>query len=374
MSDNTDAQPTPDEAVAAAAAALDGGTGTGPETPAETPAEEPKINYFRDEGRQAIYAKRSEQVVAPGDESLQAMARASAEGLPEDFSAPAVVPPAQPNGEAAAPVVAAVSGVPAAPAVAAVTPADDAAAAEVRLQIAEARIKAQNEAAADNFRRAEELLAQAQQRVAGSAQPTGDAAADPGQEVMDALMTSDPAKLRASLAQIVKEVVPQAAPASPATSATPATPAAPVRSAESVRLANYVFEREFGDVFGHNAAFGAAKQAMIERMNDPQYAGVPLDLMARDIGYGVRKQFAADLAPSPAIPPAVDPVAQQLATREAAKQRLPRSVTAGAPQIAQPAAPANDGLQSRSTYVQQLRGRSGSNSAIRGGEAQLAAR
>ena len=372
----TEVQPSPDDAVALAQAAIDGQADQGTTAAADgaggEPAAEPARKHFVNEALEAIYAKRSAMVAQPGDESLQAVARASAEGLPDDLQGKAPAP-ARTDGEAAAPVVAAASGVPAVPAVAAVEPSDDAAARAVREQVEAARIKAINDAAAENFRRSEELLAQAQQRAAGQGDPAGGEAGDPGQEVMDALMTSDPAKLRASLAQIVKEVVPQAVPAQPAATA-PAARQAPTRSAESVQLANYVFEKEFSDVLGSDAAFGAAKQAMIERMNDPQYAGVPLDLMARDIGYGVRKKFAADLARSTASSPVIDPVQQQLDSRTALKQRLPRSSTAGAPQIVQPEDQAADGQQSRSNYVQQLRARSGSNTAIRSGEARVATR
>jgi hypothetical protein len=365
---NTD-QPTPDDAVALAMAAIEGQAvdtlaADGGEVIAET-----KAKTYVNEALEAIYAKRSSQVVTPGDESLQAMARASAEGLPDDFTSP-TTGQVLPNGEAAAPVVAAASGVPAVATVAAVEPADEIAARAVREQIEAARRKSLNDAATENFRRSEELLAQAQKRSTGTEDPSGETADTTGQEVMDALMTSDPVKLRASLAQIVKEVAPQAGQVQQV-APQPTVPG--TRSTESVQLANYVFEHEFKDVLGSDAAFGAAKQAMIERMNDPQYAGVPLDLMARDIGYGMRRQFAADLVQSPASAP-VDPVAQQLATRAAAKLRLPRSVTAGAPQIAQPVPAATDGQQSRSTYVQQLRARSGSNTAIRSGEARTATR
>lgn len=350
-------QPSADDAVALAAAAIAGQEAAPAE--GDPAAAEPAVKHFVDDARAAIYAKRSAMVGEPGDESMQAMARASAEALPDDMRV------AAPEGEAAAAAAVAASGVPAAvPAVAAeplaaVTPQIDPAEA-TRAAIAEAQRQSTLNEAAAKLAEADRILAQARSTAAA---PAAEQAEDAGQEALDALMTSDPGKLKSALARLVSEVTPQAAQATatPATIAQPAGPVAPPRSRESVQLANYVFEHEFKDVFASDAAFSAAATAMRERLNDPQYAGVPLDLMARDIGYSMRKQFGAELTPAAQV----TSVESQLATREAVKQRLPRSVTAGAAPAVPAVVPQVNEQESRSNYVQQLRARSGSNTAIR---------
>jgi hypothetical protein len=220
-----------------------------------------------------------------------------------------------------------------------------------------------------------ELAAVQQQRAAGATTttaaslPTGEQAAgvrtDAAREAMEALLETDADRFSSAINKVIEGTVAQrlqqATQAAPQTAAQPA-PTVGSRSLDEIQAANNVFATEFNAVASNTAAFQQAQDLMRARMADPAFAAVPLDVLARDVGARVAKLMSGSaVAPQGGQRSTAD----QLALRRAAKARLPAAPSAGAGRTTLPnASPAESYAQRQSSYIKQLRQRSGSNSAL----------
>lgn len=65
------------------------------------------------------------------------------------------------------------------------------------------------------------------------------------------------------------------------------------RSRQEIEEAKRVFNSEFNDLRKTPGAFALASDLVVERMKDPRYAAVPLDMIVRDVGSTVQRVASA---------------------------------------------------------------------------------
>lgn len=219
----------------------------------------------------------------------------------------------------------------------------------------------------------------------GRAQPTGGpatpqppASGAAGQEIKDlrkraaeALLRGDDATYSDLTAQadsklqdsIVAAIAQRAQPET-RSSEQVAAPEAPTRtrraawSSDDARKINDAFNKDFGDL--DDDAFAAAQGLMHARMSNPVNLGKTPEQLVQEVGVAVRRLQTP--APSPTPTPATQPsaVATELEARRTLKAQIPITAPAGSGRA--PAAPQAPRFPSNSEYIQNLRGRSGSNS------------
>lgn len=137
------------------------------------------------------------------------------------------------------------------------------------------------------------------------------------------------------------------------------------RTGEDIRAANDVFASEFTALTQNPKLFQAAQDLMRARMASPEFASVPLDMLARDVG--ARVMNISGMGTSQSIPAEsrsqTSNVKDRLDLRRAVKARLPASTTSAMQQASAVDAPKSYG-ERNSAYIRSLRSRSGSNSAL----------
>lgn len=216
------------------------------------------------------------------------------------------------------------------------------------------------------------------QPTGGTANPQPPASGAAGQEIKDlrkraaeALLRGDDATYSDLTAQadsklqdsIVAAIAQRAQPET-RSSEQVAAPEAPTRtrraawSSDDARKINDVFNRDFGDL--DDDAFAAAQGMMNARMSNPVNLGKTPEQLVQEVGVAVRRLQTP--APSPTPTPATQPsaVATELEARRTLKAQIPITAPAGSGRA--PAAPQAPRFPSNSEYIQNLRGRSGSNS------------
>lgn len=231
------------------------------------------------------------------------------------------------------------------------------------------------QAFADNLAKGLDIDGQPLQPTGGSANPaptpTGAAGAIDRAKVAKAsslLLRGDDDAGAQLLAEAVEEAIaagraPAPAPA-PRKVEVPRLPAAPAPSdpwgKDQRAAANEVFNTEFSDL--NDDQFKLAKQSVEGLMIDPKNKGRALEDLVRQAGHQVRR-VTATIAPSqPAAPPAAPP--SPLGQRRTLKARLPVTPppASGRAPSAQPAATR---YPTASDYVRQRQVMSGSNSSPR---------
>lgn len=375
----TDGAPTPPAAAAPAAGA------EGAPAPAAADAGPPR---FVDERRRGITARRREERAAPiTDESLLAGREAAAASLPPSAA------PAEPS-QSAAPVPAPAAAAPSpAPAPAPISPFTRVKVNGMNFDVPSAEVAAAGGVAAYQLQKATEaslrsvksLETELRQRLAApppapttptatAPAPAGKPAArapaavsykDAARQLHDAVLESNVDSIATVLESLGSAPVTPAASAAPAPAvSTPVPASAPARqinrSKDEILGANAIFDREFAHLAGNPEAFAAAREQIVARMQNPHYDNFPLDMLVRDIGARITT-LTGGMPPAPA--PAAASVASALDLRRQVKQRLPASSTAGSA-VPAAAAPAPSRPVRASTYIQRLRGRSGSNTAL----------
>ncbi|MGH2903440.1 MAG: hypothetical protein ACRDK7_07655 [Solirubrobacteraceae bacterium] len=183
------------------------------------------------------------------------------------------------------------------------------------------------------------------------------------QELLDGVLESDTVRI----AKVFGKVRGQAPASQPAAAPAPA-PAAPVpapadfgRHQQDLTAGNQVFDQEFGFLRERPGAFERARADIIAALQDVRNSGVPAYLLVRKIGTDITQltggRPAAGGAPSPAAREALE-------QRRTVKARLPISSAAGARAPIAAPTPAATPKQKTSSYIANLRARSGSNASI----------
>jgi hypothetical protein len=206
--------------------------------------------------------------------------------------------------------------------------------------------------------------------TAAASPPSGEQAAVGGKEAareaLEALLESDADRFSTALGKAIEGTVQERLREAKPAATTAEAPATTSRSAEEIAAANDVFAQEFSHLAKRPEVFQAAQELMRARMSSPEFASVPLDMLARDVGARVMKLTGAPLESAPAkadtpARPRAD-VASRLEVRRTVKARLPAAASTTA--ASSTPNPPKSRAQGISDYIKTLRSRSGSNSAI----------
>lgn len=239
------------------------------------------------------------------------------------------------------------------------------AAADVQLRRASVAAQRAVSLANDMEARTKQVTMPAASGSAPAGPPSGDSAGastalkDEGRELLEAMLESDPDRIAAALGKAISK----ARPSNAGPVAANAAPSARLeRDVTEIVTANAVFDTEFKGIRQNPAVMNVARNMMRERMANPVFDGTPLPDLARQIGAEIAAAFPTRAAPNPGSGVDVD---STLKLREAAKRQLPMTRTAqtlsGAPPQGKPDLSRE---QKQQSFVQMLRARSGSNSAI----------